>query len=42
MLDMPVMSNENNEQNNISDNESHDKNGHGIFCVTGNDLDDLY
>ena len=36
MLDMPVMS-----------DESHDNSSHGIFCVTGNDvdcigIDDLY
>lgn len=32
---------------NLCKNESHDNNSHGIFCVTGNDLDyididDLY
>lgn len=47
ILDMPVMSNENSEQNSVSDNESHDKSNHGIFCVTEKDLDcididDLY
>ena len=47
MLDMPVMGDESSEQNNISDNESHDNDNHGMFCVTGNDvdctgIDDLY
>ena len=47
ILDMPVISNENSEQNSVSDNESHDKSNHGIFCVTENDVesvdvDDLY
>ena len=59
MLDMPVMGDDigepklsaDKEQNpnnsDIADNESHDKNDHGIFCVTGNDVesvdvDDLY
>ncbi len=39
MFDMPVMDDEISEQNNIADNESHDNSNHGIFCVTGNDLD---
>lgn len=39
ILDMPVMSNENSEQNSVSDNESHDKSNHGIFCVTEKDLE---
>ena len=47
MFDMPVMGDEIGEQNNVSDNESHDKNDHGIFCVTGKgsdciDIEDLY
>lgn len=47
MLGIPVMEDESNEQNNVSDNESHDNNNHGTFCVTGNDsdhidIDDLY
>lgn len=39
MLDMPVMGDEFDEQNNVSDNESHDNSSHGIFCVTGKDSD---
>ena len=39
ILDMPVMSNENSEQNSVSDNEFHDKSNHGIFCVTEKDLE---
>lgn len=44
---MPVISDEIGEQNNVSDNESHDNNNHGIFCVAGKDsdyidIDDLY
>lgn len=47
ILDMPVMGDEIGEQNNVSDNESHDNNSHGIFCVTGKDsgyidIEDLY
>lgn len=59
MLDMPVMSDEKSEPkvsagkeqspnySDIADNESHDNSNHGIFCVTGNDveligIDDLY
>ena len=47
MLDMPVMGDEFGEQNNVSDNESHDNSSHGIFCITGKDSDcidieDLY
>ena len=39
MLDMPVMGDEYSEQNNSSDNESHDKSNHELFCVTEEDLD---
>ncbi len=39
MLDMPIMGEEISKQNNIADNESHDEDNHGIFCVTGNDID---
>lgn len=39
MLDMPVMGDEIGEPNNALDNEYHDDSNHGIFCVTGNDLD---
>lgn len=47
ILDMPVMGDEFGEQNNVSDNESHDNSNHGMFCVTGKDSDyidieDLY
>lgn len=47
MLDMAVMGDEIGEQNNVSDNESHDNSNHGMFCVTGKDSDyidieDLY
>lgn len=47
MLDMPVMGKDSNEQNNISDNESHGEDNRESFCVTENDsgyieIDDLY
>lgn len=59
MLDMPVMGDEigkpkvsadkeqNSNYSDIADNKSHDNSNHGIFCVTGNDvelidIDDLY
>ena len=52
MLDMPVfkMNLTNMDcmgQNDLCKNESHDNSNHGIFCVTGKDLecmdiDDLY
>lgn len=47
MFNMPVMGDEIGEQNNVSDNESHDNSNHGMFCVTGKDSDyidieDLY
>lgn len=47
MLDMPVMSEDNNVKHNISDNGSRNKNNHELLNVTEKDLDcidtdDLY
>lgn len=47
IFDVSVMGNEYTEQNNRSDNESHDKRSHESFCITGKksdyiDINDLY